>query len=64
MKTIEELKQLKEELLEAYFNLLNSDTPYEESTRVYAKKCADDAVTAYKFAQFNTFIAKEPEEKT
>lgn len=59
MKTLEELAQLKNELTEAYNTVINSDTQYDNATIVYAKKCMDDAVNAFKFAQFNEFMKEE-----
>lgn len=61
MKTLEELKQLKDELQEAYDTVLARQNEYDKSTVEYARKCAADAVTAFKFAQFNEFVKEENE---
>jgi hypothetical protein len=48
MKTLEELKQLKDELILAYNSVLTSETEYDQSTVLYAAQCMNDAVKAFR----------------
>lgn len=55
MKTLEELTQLKDEMTTAYNTVVTStETRYDQATIVYAQKCMEDAVKAYKLALLDT----------
>lgn len=47
-KSLDELKDLMEELTTAYQTVLDADVPYEKSTVEYAKFRAEDSVRVYK----------------
>jgi hypothetical protein len=60
-KSLQELEDLKNELVSAYQTVLNAETPYEYATVEYAKFRAQDAEKAYDKALDEILLAAAKE---